>query len=128
MIEIGLKNTKEITVTEELTASNVGSGLLPVFATPSMIALMEATASESVMPYLEEGTTTVGTHLDISHLSADPVGMKIVCESELIEIDGRKLVFNVTANDKFGVVGKGTHERFIVKCDSFMKKAEAKLN
>ncbi|MBE6870366.1 MAG: thioesterase [Ruminococcaceae bacterium] len=128
MLQVGIKNNKSLTVSEEKTALSMGSGSLRVFATPAMIALMEATAAESVLPYLEQGTTSVGTKVNISHLAADPVGMTVLCESELIEIDGRRMVFKVVVHDEQSVVGEGIHERFVVKTESFMKKTEAKLN
>ena len=104
----------------------VGSGDLPVFATPAMIALVEKTASQSVVPYLEPGSSTVGTHLDIAHSSATPVGMTVVCETELVEIDRRRLVFSVRVYDQKGEVGSGTHERFVVDSQKFMDKAGLK--
>ena len=128
MLQVGIKNNKSLPVSEEKTALSMGSGSLRVFATPAMIALMEATAAESVLPYLEQGTTSVGTKVNISHLAADPVGMTVLCESELIEIDGRRMVFKVVVHDEQSVVGEGIHERFVVKTESFMKKTEAKLN
>lgn len=128
MLQVGIKNNKSLTVSEEKTALSMGSGSLRVFATPAMIALMEATAAESVLPYLEQGTTSVGTKVNISHLAADPVGMTVLCESELIELDGRRMVFKVVVHDEQSVVGEGIHERFVVKTESFMKKTEAKLN
>ena len=123
----GIVGTKELTVTQEKTAAAVGSGLLDVFATPQMIALMEATASESVAPYLDEGCSSVGTLVNISHVAATPVGMKVRCESELIEVEGRKLVFTVKAFDECGLIGEGRHERFIVFSEKFMAKTNSKL-
>ena len=123
----GIKNVKEMTVTSELCADAWGSGGLAVFATPAMIALMENTAWASVEPYMEEGYSTVGTHLDISHISASPVGSEITCESELVETDGRRLVFKVAARDDAGPIGEGTHERFIINVMKFMARTEAKL-
>ena len=123
----GIKNKKELTVTGEYTADAWGSGGLPVFATPAMIALMEMTAWESVEPCMEEGYSTVGTHLDVSHLSASPVGSHITCESELVEVDGRRLVFKVSASDDAGLIGEGMHERFIINTEKFMARTEAKL-
>lgn len=128
MLEIGIKGYQEVQVTEENTAAALGSGLLKVFATPAMIALMECTAWKSVADQLEDGEGTVGTHLDVAHLAATPMGMKITCESELIEVDGRKLVFKVAAYDEAGLIGEGTHERFIVKNEKFQAKAESKKN
>lgn len=123
----GIKNSKELTVTEEQTAASAGSGGQPVFSTPHLVALMETTAWASVEPYMDEGCSTVGTHLDIAHLSASPVGAHITAESELIEVDGRKLVFKVSASDDAGLIGEGTHERFIINIDKFMARTEAKL-
>jgi len=122
----GIKGAQSVTVSEENLASTVGSGDLPVFATPAMIALIEKTASLSVQPYLELGTSTVGTHLDIAHSSATPIGMTVVCETELVEIDRRRLVFNVRVYDSKGDVGSGKHERFVVDSRKFMEKAELK--
>jgi len=126
MLELGIKGAQSVEVCDENIASTVGSGDLPVFATPSMIALIEKTASLSVVPYLEPGTSTVGTHLDISHSSATPVGMTVVCETELVEIDRRRLVFNVRVYDSAGDIGSGTHERFVVDAVKFLNKAELK--
>ena len=123
----GIKACKEIIVTKELCADAWGSGGLPVYATPAMIALMENTAWASVEPCMEEGRSTVGTKLDVSHLSASPVGARITCESELIEAEGRRLVFRVKASDDAGLIGEGMHERFIINEDKFMARTEAKL-
>lgn len=126
MLEKGIKGFQEVTVTADNTALAMGSGTLEVFATPSMIALMEKTAWESVAPYLEEGEGTVGTQLDVAHLSATPLDMTVRCQSELVEVDGRKLVFKVSAYDEAGLIGEGTHERFIVKNEKFQSKANGK--
>ena len=128
MLEAGIKYSKTHTVTAEETASRVGSGLLEVYATPSMIALMEETCAESVQGLLEEGITSVGTELNIKHLSADPVGAVITCESELIKTDGRMMVFKVTCKDELGIVGEGEHTRFTVKAESFLEKTNNKFN
>ena len=113
MLEAGIKGREEVMVTEANSAAAMGSGLLPVFATPAMVALMEQTSWKSVAPYLNEGEGTVGTSLNISHSAATPLGMKVWCESELTEVDRRRLVFHVTCYDEAGVIGEGTHERFI---------------
>ena len=126
MLKTGIKGQQRVAVTESNTAFAMGSGKLQVFATPAMIALMEKTAWQSVEPELEEGEGTVGTHLDVAHLAATPLGMTVRCESELIEIDGRKLEFKVTAYDEAGLIGEGTHQRFIVKNEKFQAKADAK--
>ena len=126
-MDTGIKGYKEITVTKELTAISLGSGDLEVYATPAMIALMEETASESVKPELELGQGSVGTCIAIKHLAATPIGMRVRCESELVEVDGRRLVFNITAYDEKDKIGEGTHERFIILNDKFQSKVNSKL-
>lgn len=126
-METGIKHVERLTVTDEFTARAAGSGTLQVFSTPSMIALIEKACYTSVQPMLEEGTTTVGTKLDVEHVAATPVGMTVEAECELVEVDGRRLVFNVEARDGRGVIGRGTHERFIIKTASFVAKTYAKL-
>lgn len=126
MLTIGIKNKETITVTEENTAKKLGSGLLPVFATPAMVALMESTASNSVLAELAENEGTVGISLNVKHISATPVGMSVYCISELVEIDKKRLVFEVEAYDETGLIGQGTHERFIIDNEKFMAKAEGK--
>ena len=127
MLKTGIKGHQELVVTQELTAKNMGSGVMDVFATPAMLALMEKTAFTSVAEYLNEGCGSVGTKVDIEHVASSPVGMKITCESELIEVEGRKLVFKVEAYDEKGLIGKGTHERFIVENKKFQEKTDNKL-
>ena len=123
----GIKGYKEVTVTKDLTAISLGSGDLEVYATPAMIALMEETASESVKPGLEAGQGSVGTCIAIKHLAATPIGMRVRCESELVEVDGRRLVFHITAYDEKDKIGEGTHERFIISNDKFQSKVNSKL-
>ncbi len=125
-LKVGIKGNGSVLVEQANTAAAMGSGLLPVFATPAMIALMEKTASGSVQEYLEEGCGSVGTAIDVKHISATPPGMEVRCESELIQVDGRRLVFRVRAFDEAGLIGEGTHERFLIKNESFLKKAEGK--
>lgn len=127
MLKTGIKGHQELVVTQELTAKNMGSGVMDVFATPAMLALMEKTAFTSVAEYLNEGCGSVGTKVDIEHVASSPVGMKITCDSELIEIEGTKLVFKVEAYDEKGLIGKGTHERFIVENKKFQEKTDNKL-
>lgn len=127
-MEIGMKHTITEVVTAEKSAEQVGSGLLPVYATPAMIALMEKCASECVAPYIEEGKSSVGTMLNVKHLSASPIGMQITCTATLTEVDGRRLVFSLEASDEKGPIGEGTHERFIIDIDRFMAKCQSKLN
>ncbi len=114
------------TVTDQMTANRVGSGLTQVFATPMMIALMEKTCAESVAPLLPEGQSTVGTHINVSHCSATPIGMEVWCDSKLIEVDRRRLLFEVKAYDSCGLIGEGQHERFIVDNAKFQANTENK--
>jgi predicted thioesterase len=123
----GICGSGTLTVTQAETAQAMGSGTLPVFATPSMIALMENTAYRSVAPYLEPGQSTVGTSIQVRHTSATPVGMEVRCEAELVEVDRKRLVFSVKAYDAAGLIGEGTHERFIVEDQRFLSKAQGKL-
>lgn len=126
-LEIGLKGAASVEVVPENTAAAAGSGALPVFATPCMIALMEQAALESVQPFLDEGQGTVGTRIEVSHLAATPVGMAVRAETELAEIDRKRLVFTVRAFAGEELIGEGRHERFIVDNGRFMQKALAKL-
>lgn len=126
MIELGIKGRQETIVTAENVATNVGSGKVQVFATPMMIALMEKSAALSVEPYLMEGQSTVGTHIDVSHSAATPMGMKVWAETEVIEIDRRRITFSVKAYDERGLIGEGLHDRFIIDIDKFISKAESK--
>ena len=121
-MEAGIKNEKSIVVTEDVTASKVGSGLLPVYATPSMIALMEGTCAESVQSELAEGEGTVGVSVDIKHIAATPIGMNVRCESLLKEVNGKKLVFEVNVYDEKGLVGTGIHKRAIINNEAFMAR------
>ena len=127
-LQPGIKGKQELTISEKDTARVYGSGSLEVFGTPAMIALMEKTALTSIEPFLDEGEGSVGTALDVKHTSATPVGMKVVCESELIEVDRKRLTFRVRARDVAGAIGEGTHERFVIVNDKFMEKANAKRN
>lgn len=121
-----IKNRIEMVVDTDNTAEKMGSGELPVLATPAMVALIEETCWKSVAGSFGDGYGTVGTRLEISHLAPTPVGMKVWCESELIEKDGRKLKFAVKVYDETGLVGEGVHERFAVDNAKFMAKAQAK--
>lgn len=125
-MEKGLRHTIEIVVTEDKTAETMGSGTLRVFATPAMIALIEETAWRSVATCLEDGLATVGTSLDVKHLSPTPLGMSVRCETTLIEIDGRKLKFEASVYDETGLIGAGIHERFIINAEKFQAKADGK--
>ncbi|MBR5250944.1 MAG: thioesterase family protein [Clostridia bacterium] len=128
MLEVGLTLEQTQIVTDQLTAANLGSGALPVYGTPYMIAFMEATSRKCVQPHLDEGCGTVGTMVNVKHLAASPVGMTITCRATLIEVDRRRLMFRVEAYDNDGLIGEGTHERFVINNDKFMQKTTAKLS
>ena len=103
-----------------------GTGRQVVTETPAMIALMEETAYKSVTAELEDGMGTVGTLMNVKHVSASPVGMEITCETELTEVDGRRLVFTVKAYDTKGLIGEGVHERFVIVNEKFQAKTDSK--
>lgn len=126
MLELGIKCERTMTVREEDTAISMCSGAMHVLATPVMICLMEETAFLSVNDKLESGMGTVGTDVNIKHISPTPVGMEIRCESELVGINGRALTFSVKAYDKYGLIGEGTHERFIIDEKKFQQKCDQK--
>lgn len=128
MLTLGIKGKQSLIVNNQNSARTMGSGTLDVFATPAMIALMEKTAWQSIAHALEKGQGSVGTKLDVSHDAPTPLGMTVTCESELIEIDGRRLVFSVIAKDEQGIIGKGTHERFVVNEQNFQEKTNRKMS
>ena len=125
-IEVGMKGRAETVVTQDNTAQAVGSGLVPVFATPYMIALMENAAVNAVQAQLALDEGTVGTRLDVTHDAATPIGMKVWAEAEVTGVEGRKLTFAVTAWDEAEKIGGGIHERFIIKPERFLAKAQSK--
>lgn len=127
-LRIGLQGYKEEMVTEDNTAIKYGSGGVKVYATPAMIGLMEGASLSAVDHVLAEGMATVGIHLDVKHIAATPVGMKVWCDAELTEIDGKRLIFKVTAYDEVEKIGEGTHQRFIIHLGKFLEKNVAKGN
>lgn len=126
-ITVGMTGTASTLVEREDTAYEVGSGSLLVYATPCMVALMEGAACEAIAEALGDDKTSVGTLLNISHLSATPVGMEVRAVAEVTEVDGNAITFQVTAYDESGKIGEGTHKRFIVATQRFLDKAYAKL-
>lgn len=126
-LKIGLKNSVESVVTENDTALKVGSGSLKVLATPKMIALMEKSAADLVEKILLEEFTSVGISLNVQHIAPTPIGLKFFAEAEIISVEGRKIIFTVSAKDEVEEIGRGTHERFIVDRKKFFAKAEKKL-
>ena len=125
-LSIGATGERHIVVAEEHTAVQWGSGALRVLSTPYMIALMEGAAVDAVDPHLPKGRQTVGIHLDVQHLAATPVGGRVTARAELTAIEGRKLTFRVQAYDEVGLIGEGTHQRFVIDVERFMTKAEAR--
>ncbi|WP_138267985.1 thioesterase family protein [Anaerofustis stercorihominis] len=125
-LTVGLKNEREMVVKEEHLACSKGSGAAKVFSTPDLLLLMEGACFKLAEEYLNEGESTVGTLANFKHLAATPLGMKVRCECELIEIDRRRLIFKVEAYDEKEKVGEGIHERFIINKEKFEAKAESK--
>ena len=126
-ITIGMKGEASTVAEREDTAAEVGSGDLLVYATPCMAALMEGAACEAIAPALAEGTTSVGTMLNLEHLSATPVGLEVRAEAEVTEVNGKVITFAVRAFDEAGEIGKGTHRRVIVNSQRFLDKTYQKL-
>ena len=127
-LTVGLEKSVSMVVTESDTALAVGSGSLKVLATPKMLALIEKAAADLVEENLPEEWTSVGISLNVAHTAPTPVGMQIRAEAELVELDGRKIIFEVAAFDECGEIGRGRHERFIVNREKFQLKADAKKN
>lgn len=124
----GMKGTTETIVTEAMLASTVGSGKVCVFSTAMMVAWMEGTAVDVVQPSLEEGQTTVGTGISVSHVAATPLGMKVRFTAEVTAVspNGKGLSFNVVAYDEAGLIGEGTHERVVINKDKFENRTRDK--
>lgn len=127
VIEVGVKGEVSTLVEREDTAKEVGSGSLLVYATPCMVALMEGAACEAIAEALPEEKTSVGIELNISHLSATPVGLEVRAEAEVTAVEGSIITFAVTAYDEAGKIGEGTHKRAIVSTQRFLDKTYSKL-
>jgi len=125
-IRPGLNAEIEITVSETETAMHLSSGLVPVYATPALVALMENAAVRALEGHLSEGQTTVGGQIDVRHLAATPVGMKVRAHAELVEVSGRKLTFTIQAWDGTERIGEASHVRFLIDTDKFMAKVGEK--
>jgi predicted thioesterase len=126
-IPVGAKGKSEIVVGPEHLASNVKSALLPpVLATPIMILLMENAALEAVRPYLDEGESCVGTHVDVAHLAATPAGRRVAAEATVTEVKGKRVSFSVTARDPTEEIGRGTHERVVIDIAAFSERLKKK--
>lgn len=126
-MQIGQRNQITTKVKESDIAKVFGSGELEVLSTPRMIALMEECAYKCISADLEAGATTVGTLMNVKHVSATPIGMDVTVEAEITEIDGRRVCFSVKAYDEAGLIGEGTHERFIVYSEKFLTRTYSKL-
>jgi len=126
-VTIGLKGEASDMVSRETTAKAAGSGSLLVYGTPYLVALMEKAACTALEPFLEEGQSSVGTRLDVHHDSATPVGMEVRAEAEVTAVEGRKITFRVSAWDEKGPIGGGTHERFLIRTESFLQKTYDKI-
>ena len=126
-ITVGMKGEVKSSVEREDTALEVGSGSLLVYATPCMVALMEGAACEAIASCLSEEKTSVGTYLEISHLSATPVGLEVWAEAEVVSVEGSIITFRVTAFDEAGKIGEGTHKRAVISTQRFLDKTYAKL-
>lgn len=122
MVEIGLKHTSELVVNDAVTAISVGSGDMPVLATPSMLALMENAAMLAVADALPEGCTTVGGHIESSHLKPSKIGDKVFATAEVTKVDGKKIEFKVSAFSGETLLGEGSHLRFIVEREKFLER------
>ena len=126
-ITVGMKGEAFTDVERADTAKEVGSGDLLVYATPCMVALMEGAACEAISSALKETETTVGTMLNIEHISATPVGLEVRAEAVVINVEGKVITFEVTAYDEIGEIGRGMHKRVIVNAQKFLDKAYSKL-
>lgn len=126
-ITVGMKGLAQSCVEREDTAAEVGSGSLLVYATPCMVALMEGAACEAIASALQEGQTSVGTELNIKHISATPVGLEVHAEAEVTAVEGRVITFDVKAYDEAGLIGEGTHKRAVISSQKFLDKTYAKL-
>jgi fluoroacetyl-CoA thioesterase len=125
-MEIGLRGTATFRVTAQNTAEALGSGDVPVFATPSLVALLESAAVNAVASHLSPGETTVGTWIEVTHLAATPVGMEVRAEATLSAVEGRRLTFSLVAHDAHEKVGEGRHQRIVVGRKLFLAKVADK--
>lgn len=125
-LQPGIAGESKMTVAVGNTAIEVGSGSVPVFATPMLVALMENAAINALAGKLAEGMSSVGTKVEVAHTAATPLGMTVTARAELLEVDGKRLLFKVTAVDEAGPVGEGRHERFIIDLGKFFDRVETK--
>jgi|SRR5439155_7161787 len=128
MLAPGLQGEAHLTVDFTLTAAALGDFGVVVLGTPYMINLMEIASAKAVEAELESGQTTVGAVVDVKHLAATPIDMKVTATSRLIEVDGPRLVFEVEAYDEREKIGEGRHERFIIDLQRFLERTRAKTS
>ena len=126
LVEIGIQGRATVKVTQSNLASSTGSGAVDVFSTPSLVLLMEEAAMDALKPYMEPGESSVGTLVNIRHISPTTLGLTVTATATLTEIDGRRLVIHVEARDELDKVGEGTHERFLISVDRFISRAREK--
>ena len=126
-LKSGLTGTAEIVVGTRDTAPHVGSGKIGVLATPIMVNLMEAAALQAVERYMPAGYQTVGTHLDVKHFAATPVGLRVRARADLVKVDGRTLTFRISAEDEREPIGEGVHERLVINVERFDQRMQVKL-
>lgn len=126
-IEVGMRSEQTFLVEERFTAGHVGSGSLRVLATPSMIGFMERVATGLMQPHLPQGASSVGVHVDVRHLAATPVGGQVRVTAEVTVVDGRRVDFKVEAWDDTEMIGQGTHQRYVIDVERFLKRLESKL-
>ena len=124
----GRKGREEMPVNRMVTAAAIKDGLVEVFGTPFLVMLMENAAVEALLPCMEEGEGSVGIRIDVSHTAATPPGMKVWAEADVIEVDGKRIVFKIHAFDETGPIGSAIHERVLIKPASFMEKVRQKAN
>lgn len=122
-IKVGMRNEAREIITEDKTAAVMGSGSLPVYATPAMCCLVEKAAAELAERLLPEGWTTVGGSISIQHKAPTPLNSEVRAEAEVLEVEGRRIAYRVAAYDEAGLIGEGSHERFAVNKEKFMDKA-----
>jgi fluoroacetyl-CoA thioesterase len=126
-VKPGLTGTAEIVVGTRDTAPHVGSGKIGVLATPIMVNLMEAAALQAVEKFMPPGHQTVGTHLDVKHFAATPVGLRVIAQAELVKVEGRTLTFRIRAEDEHEPIGEGVHERLVINVERFDLRMQKKL-
>ena len=126
-VKPGLAGTAEIVVGTRDTAPHVGSGKIGVLATPIMVNLMEAAALQAVEKFMPPGHQTVGTHLDVKHFAATPIGLRVIARAELVKVEGRTLTFRIWAEDEHEPIGDGVHERLVINVEHFDVRMQKKL-